>query len=86
MDGQLARVDRITMFGTNSESDGDEGKKVDTKVGTTNAGLPCKAEAPVDADDPAKTAPGTAKAGACKESSEGTAPKPALLDELASDV
>ena len=51
-----------------------------TQVGRTMAGLLCEAEVPVDAEDPAKTAP---KAVACIE---GTPPKTALLDKLASNI
>lgn len=74
------------MFGINSESDGDEGKKVDIKVGIINVGLFCKVEVFVDVDDLVKIVLGIVKVGVCKESSEGIVLKLVLLDELVSDV
>ena len=57
-------------------------KKVDTNVGTTNAGLPWAAEAPAEVEGAEKPNPDAAKAVASEDSSEGTPPKVATVDEF----
>ena len=43
-DETLSRDDVVAMLAMDSECEGFGGKKVDTKVGTTKAGLPCAAK------------------------------------------
>ena len=71
-DETLSRDDVVAMLAMDSECEGFGGKKVDTKVGTTKAGLPCAAEAPAEVECAAKPAPEAAKAVACEDGSEGT--------------
>ena len=71
-DETLSRDDVVAILAMDSECEGFGGKKVDTKVGTTKAGLPCAAEAPAEVECAAKPAPEAAKAVACEDSSEGT--------------
>ena len=72
----------VAMLAMDSECEG-FGKKVDTKVETTKAGLPCAAEVPAKVECAAKPSPEAAKAVACEDSSEGMPPKAIALDELA---
>ena len=81
-DETLSRDDVVAILAMDSECEGFGGKKVDTKVGTTKAGLPCAAEAPAEVECAAKPAPEAAKAVACEDSSEGTPPKAIALDGL----
>ena len=71
-DETLSRDDVVAILAMDSECEGFGGKKVDTKVGTTKAGLPCAAEAPAEVECAAKPAPEAAKAVACEDGSEGT--------------
>ena len=64
--------DVVAMLAMDSACEGFGGKKVNTKVRTTETGLPWAAEAPADMECAAQPAPEAAKAEACKESSEGT--------------
>ena len=84
-DETLSWDDVVAMLAMDSECEGFGGKKVDTKVGTTKAGLPWAAEAPADVECAAKPAPEAAKAEACEDSSEGTPRKAITLDRLAVD-
>ena len=73
----------VAMLARDSECEGFWSKKVETKVGTTKAGLPCATEAPAEVECAAKPTPEATKLVACEDSSDGTPPKAISLDELA---